>query len=426
MTPSVKVVFAYDEEEHYAPPHKISWETRKKHTSNERWIFIQCCGQMGNVEKRGEKKLITSRHPCKGNLFSSHLPATEKHHTGRMVLMRTNHSHIIKHCPPLALWNCCRAELPSWNGRWDSKDLRIPFTYVDTGCKEGRYQFTGCIDSDDDDNDVYDFAMCARPLGSIPKVKSKKSSSGPSSGDQTFVIENEKLMNPGVIKFTQQSVLKTFTDPLKPSLLDAMQQIFDGEIEIDDFPSIRVATRDNTTSIGGFYTCDNRRLLMFKVLRIKKIYVQWIGWTSEFDDKLRQNIKIDPETRVATNDEGIVDFRDDFIDDYCEHSVLNHGDSLFYIPEKFAGYLIGTEGRTIKAICRKRGTHITIRELSKSHRVNTFTDVMKISYSQDTESRKEYVPGDAKKEHVKMVRKLARRNYLEELALDACETMSPI
>ena len=125
-------------------------------------------------------------------------------------------------------------------------------------------------------------------------------------------------MDPKFIKFTQRSVLKTFTDSTKPSLLDAMQQIFGGEIDIDDFPSIRVATRNNTDSKCSFYTCDNRRLLMFKVLRIKKVYVQWIRWSSEFDGKLKQNIRLDPKTRVETDYQGIDAFRDDFVDKYFE------------------------------------------------------------------------------------------------------------
>ena len=154
---------------------------------------------------------------------------------------------------------------------------------------------------------------------------------------------------------------------------------------------------------------------MFKVLRIKKVYVQWIRWSSEFDGKLKQNIRLDPKTRVETDYQGIDAFRDDFVDKYFEHRVSNHGDSRLYIPEKCAGYLIGTEGRTIKAICRKHGAHISVRELSKGDPIGTLIDVTKVSYSEDTESRKEYVPGNAKKEHVKMVRKLYRRNFLKEL-----------
>lgn len=406
---SLCVDYAYDEEEHYAPPIRIQWVTRAKSSSHERWIFVQCCGQMGRIVRRGEEQLITSLYRCKGRQFSSNVEVTEHHHSGKLILMRTSYSQIVKHTPPLAQWNCCGAAIPRWDDSWDSRDKKIPFRRVDTGCKEGRYPNTGSVYSSSEDREI---ALCAKPLIRKPKAPTKSSnkSSGPSSGEQTVVTQVNKLMNPEQIKFTQASVLKTFSDSSKPSLLTAMQQIFDGYLNIEDFPRIRIASRGNKESPGYFYTCDNRRLLLFKIRRVKEVSVKWIQWTSEFDAKLCQNIRFHPQTRVMANTEGINAFRKVFVKLLFETSAENHDHSLLYIPKETVGYVIGTQGRTKEIISHKYATHVKIRPLPIQHHASALTDVVKISYREDLNAENEFVAGNTRKEHVKMVRKLLSRN----------------
>ena len=354
--------------------------------------------------------IITSFHQCKGNLFSSSTQVTKRHHPGRLKLLRTSFSHIRKFAPPLAKWDCCGEELPRWDDSWQSRDRKIPFSLVDNGCEPGQY----CETEPDDSISISsnDFALLAKPLVLKPKApkRSPKQSSGPSSGDQTVIIESNKLMNPQEIKFTQNSVLKRFSDPSRPSVLNTMKAILDGNIDIEEFPSIRVATPDNQDSPGRFYTCDHRRLLIFKVLRMEEVFVDWVEWTDEFTSKLRQRIVCDPQTRVKADRDGIDGFRDEFVEHYFEYSIKEQGDFRLYIPQKCAGYLIGTNGQTIRRFCHKYATHINVSALSKHHPVGSLFDIVVITYSEKEDAEIEYVPGKAKREHVKMVRKLLLRN----------------
>ena len=323
-SPSLEIDFSYDDEQHYAPPIRIKWVTRSINaTSYERWIFIQCCGQIGQKEEG----LITSRHPCKGQpdrgrFVSQTIEVTKKHHPGQLILKRITHSQVVKHKPPLAVWKCCGAKIPPWSEAWQSRYGKIPFELVDSGCKEGKYVNTGPFGSSVGDSGATsnrDVALRAKPIAQRPKApkKSAKKSSGPSSGEETVIIKNRKLMNPTDIKFTQKTVLKTFSDPSKPSVLELMQLIFDGAVNVEELPKIRVATPLNKEQPGNsFFSCDNRRLFLFKALLLKEIEVQWIEWTSEFDSKLDQNIRMDPETRMEASDEGLNAFRKDFIK-YC-------------------------------------------------------------------------------------------------------------
>lgn len=91
-------------------------------------------------------------------------------------------------------------------------------------------------------------------------------------------------------------------------------QISKGDIKIEQISTIRVATQRNSEK-GNFYTCDNRRLFVFRVLDIDEVKVEWIEWTAEFDDKLKQNIRFDSDSRFffKVGKEDILAYRNDFL-----------------------------------------------------------------------------------------------------------------
>ena len=297
--------------------------------------------------------------------------------------------------------------------------VKVDYAYDEEGCEKGAYRYTGSVDSSGSDEE--DVALMAKPLLRKPKTPKRlsKQSSGPSSGEQTFVIQDDKLMNPEEIRFTQMSVLKTFSDSSKPSLVTAMQQIFDGDLDIKHIPHIRVAQADESEAFpGSFYTCDNRRLLLFKILRVKEVSVQWIVWSSEFDSKLNQNITFDPDTRVMVKTDGDINaFRKVFVRMLFEKSAEHYESSLLCIPEEFVGYIIGIKGRTKGRLSYIYGTQIKIRVLADEHPASALSDVVEISYRENLNAKNKFVAGKARKEHVKMVRKLQRRkDDLENLS----------
>ena len=156
-------------------------------------------------------------------------------------------------------------------------------------------------------------ALVARPL----KRRTKPSSSGKSSGAETLVIEKDRAMDPRDIRFTQNTVERSFSDGRQ--LLDVMLEMFHGKMKIEEIPQIRVASRPGVSG-DEFYSVDNRRLLMFKILRIDEIHVTRILWTSEFDGKLRQNVPYDPITRVKLDQGGIKAFRNEVVRNIFETS----------------------------------------------------------------------------------------------------------
>ena len=143
---SLREDYRYDPDQHYAPPIRITWVTRSKKLSMERWVFVQCCGQTRKVAGH----IINSMTPCK----STRIPTTQRHHPGSLILLRTSHSNVVKNTPDLARWSCCGSFIPPWDDSWDSRDGKIPFSFVDNGCKPGRYDQDGDgspgSDSDED------------------------------------------------------------------------------------------------------------------------------------------------------------------------------------------------------------------------------------------------------------------------------------
>ena len=422
--PSLEIDFAYDDEQHYAPPIRINWITRGENrpTRDYKWIFIQCCGQIG----RKEGDVIISTHPCKS--LSDTIKSTEKHHTGQLILKRITHSQVVKHKPALAEWNCCfdenkkRKNIPRWNEAWESRDGKIPFELVDSGCKKGRYVNTGPSEFSVGDSCATtsrDVALRAKPISQRAPKKSASNSSGSSSGDQKEIIESSRLMNPQEVNFTQKNVKKTLSrteeDPEKyPPLMEAMHRIFDGVLSVERFKRIWVATRDDEDAPDNcFYSCDNRRLFLFKALLLTEIEVDWYKWMDDFKGKTKQNIRMNPEIRMEANDERIEAFREEFIQQRFQRSAEDEEDCQLYIPAECAGYLIGSKGRTIRRQCAIFATEISVSTLSQIHPGKSLgNDILQVAYSEKSKSKRKYVPGRAKKEHVKMVRKLLRKRGL--------------
>ena len=64
--------------------------------------------------------------------------------------MRTTRNQVRSRKPPLAVWNCCLESIENWQDHWSSRDQKIPFEIVDSGCKNGQWNEYE-IDSNDDD-----------------------------------------------------------------------------------------------------------------------------------------------------------------------------------------------------------------------------------------------------------------------------------
>ena len=409
--------FCYDPDQHFAPPIRIRWKTRSKILSKERWVFVQCCGQTRKVDSTEEGRIISSIHPCK---TLSLVKSTLKHYSGCLILKRSTNCEI--RLGVLAQWSCCGAEIPSWNDAWDSRDGKIPFEYVNAGCKDGRYNqdnLEGSLyDSDDDYVNISQSALIARPL-----KRRAKPSRGKSSGDQTFVLQKEKIIDPRKLKFTQNTVERNFSDGRV--LLDTMIQIFQGKTKIEDIPQIRVAARDNTDDEEKFYSADNRRLLMFKILRLDEICVTRIKWMDEFDVKLQQNVRFDPETRVKVDEDSISSFREElavkiFRENDAESDKENEETGPLYIPSSCAGYVIGTSGRTIRRIRGKFLVKLKLQnmhELPSKHPLPELIDVVAVTINKRKDEQRSN-PEAARKQILKMVSKLITRNKVSKNFID--------
>lgn len=394
---SIEVEYNYDSDKHFAPPIRIQWVARNQNRlTQERWIFIHCCGGIG-YEKRSN--VISSEYSCKSAKYE--VPVTKFHHVGRLNLLRTSHNQVVTRTPPLAKWSCCEEGIPRWDDAWSSRDGRIPFDLVDSGCLEGMYDCDAESASVPRAFKASTFALIAKPLKRKPKTHAcaGKTASHASSGLQTVLIEKDKVMNPFKIGFTQKSVLKQFSDKSLPSVLETAVLILKCELKVEEVPTIRVATRSNSED-DEFFTCDNRRLFLFKMLGIEEVNVDWIQWTSEFDDKLDQNIRFDPETRFNATKDDILACRDE-----CYFNLLIEGDSneIFQIPTNCVGYIIGSEGNTIKRLCLIFGANIGINQYPIS------SLLCSVLISRKKKARKAYQPVAAKKTIVKMVVKLLDR-----------------
>ena len=87
---------------------------------------------------------------------------------------------------------------------------------MNTGCKKGRYdqEQAHLGDSSDSDNDYSmfvrsDVALVARP---VVKRRPMKKPAGKSSGEETVVLEKDRLVDPRDVMFTQNTVERTFSD----------------------------------------------------------------------------------------------------------------------------------------------------------------------------------------------------------------------
>ena len=67
--------------------------------------------------------------------------------------MRTSRNQVKSRKPPLAVWNCCHVRIENWQDHWSSRDRKIPFEIVDSGCKDG--QWNEFENDSNEDEDVY-------------------------------------------------------------------------------------------------------------------------------------------------------------------------------------------------------------------------------------------------------------------------------
>ena len=137
--PGIKQEVAYDERRHWAPPMSIQWAlANSSRSSNERWVFIRCCGQIGRLSQEGIVKSILSCRKMRKDQIDA-IEVTNKHHNGRLRLGRTTRNQVKSRKPPLAVWSCCGEKIYNWQDHWSSRDSAIPFELVDSGCQDGRW-----------------------------------------------------------------------------------------------------------------------------------------------------------------------------------------------------------------------------------------------------------------------------------------------
>lgn len=462
--------FYYDPEKHLAPPIRIQWIKLSGNVLMERWVYAQCCGQTEKVRSSVDGRIISSVSPCRAHSISSSTPKTTgKHHPGTLVLKRCTRNEIIKHTPPLAEWSCCGAVIPAWDAAWDAPWCKqIPFEYVDTGCEDGPWdeeagekQDSKALESElvlaiqglGSKRLQSNLALAAKPVNRRSRSSSgissmggrsrsasgissfggrsrsgsgissyggrSRSASGIAPGDQMIVLEKGKLVDPQNVKFTQETVERSFSDG--SLLLDVMAQIFHGQLKINDIPEVRVAVRVDQDNQGMFYCLDNRLLLMFKLLRLDKVRVTLIEWMSEFDDKLEQNIPFDPESRVQLDKQGLRLFRKELVKRIVEWNEEEPEKCIpVYIPSKYAGYVIGASGKTIRLLEGKYGVKMYLEELKKlrkKHPVPNLTDMVAITI-QKRDGKENSNPNAARKQILKMVMKFQQSDDQKEKEKD--------
>ena len=300
----IKQECLYDESEHHASPVSLKWALPKgNRTNNEslvRWVFIRCCGQIGKVSEEG---IVHSTWSCTKN---RNINVADTHHSGRLILGRTTRSQVRARKPPLAVWSCCDMKIENWQASWDSKDFKIPFDFVNSGCKKGEWEERE-NGSESELEDEYSIRYHGVAYARVAKKRGVKHSN---NKPPTYNIINGdlELMVLDIIS-CQNSVLTKFTDGTP--LFVNMFKLWIGRLKVDDIPKIRVAKRQQM-----YYSIDSRRLFMYKALGIEKINVDEVEWMEEFDSKLRQNPRLldansHLEARFDAND--YISYRNYFI-----------------------------------------------------------------------------------------------------------------
>eukprot|EP00035_Acanthoeca_spectabilis_P009818 m.173366 g.173366 ORF g.173366 m.173366 type:complete len:309 (+) comp14846_c0_seq1:1864-2790(+) len=243
-------------------------------------------------------------------------------HPGEVMLERSTRAQVTKYRGTLAIarWLCCgEVALSTWCEGWDVQDSMgrqktpcpIPSCMFTRGCGKwdaavaahGQAVAPGC-------------ARLAQPMPS-PRRSGRSSNSSPSSGQELVYYGPEHLSVEEIMPTQRYVNLTTFTTP------DGLKNVFDVMMELIDpdcggypytlkstvdlfasppWPQIRVAESE-----GTYYSIDNRRLFMLKVLGVSDVLAEEVAWMHEFDSKLRQDkpSATEKSKHSRTNDTGV-------------------------------------------------------------------------------------------------------------------------
>ena len=309
----IRQVCEYDPNHHRAPPVELSWLTRNKRTAT-RWVFLRCCGRLGNEKSIDGATLITrstvyNRRSVTGAIarngcHNDQAHVTQRHHPGRLQLLtiRMSPSQLHKHgaVGGLARWSCCNAEVPAWLDHWSTLSGEVPFEVVDSGCVEGPWHEDLDVGTGDDDV----ARLAGLNVARVARAYRRPNNHGGANKKPEYVVLNESItISVEGIQSCQKSVKTAFTDGKK--LLQTMFELWTEQISISDLPRIRVAQRDEQ-----WFAIDSRRLFLLKVLGVQSAEFTEISWMEEFDSKLRQ-MALGPGQVDAKS--GIEPFRERFI-----------------------------------------------------------------------------------------------------------------
>lgn len=282
----------YNSEAHAAAPIQLSWVTRNGSRSNERWIFIRCCGQIGHIKSEGS---VEAPNEC-----SALRQPLDSHHPGQLELLRSTRAQVTKNRGklPIARWTCCGQELDTWDDSWGSRDGRIPWKYVANGCREG-------LATDDSAVQIVTPAqLVVQDFKLAPQARRRAAclaaSHGRSSGTQQEDLGDIDI-NPMEVRNTQETIHRLFSDG--SDVLETIRRIKAGALDVASLPKIRVAYDPSDIC----YSADNRRLFVFKVLGLLSIQARRVTWTKEFTDKLNQHQPScnDVQNHLSTSSESI-------------------------------------------------------------------------------------------------------------------------
>ena len=292
-------MYSYDPTEHHAAPVELRWVTRARTTSLTRWVFIRCCGALGNPypdDDGSGVQIVRSVQKCR----ASAQPA--KMHPGNMELLRVTSSSVRKHGNqlPMARWQCCgREAIHSWDACWDLLNQgRVPEELIRTGCRDWDTHTATqgiCLDNHMISAGIT-IAKVARPS---VRRSSGHGADGPSSGLEQLVLQAEVEVPVADLHPTQGFVcLDTFDAPGgKRNVFDFMLQLCIKEKlsglplaqclvrKLPTWPPVRIARHPDSCKL---FCCDNRRLFILKVLGCQSATAMEVAWMKEFDDKLRQ------------------------------------------------------------------------------------------------------------------------------------------
>eukprot|EP00392_Amoebophrya_sp_AT5.2_P012230 g12328.t1 len=204
--------------------------------------------------------------------------------------------------------------------------------------------------------------------------------------------------------FTQAHVASAFRDG--ETLLATAYELFVKNMDPLRLPKICVANRENEVQSTVYYSRDNRRLMIFKMLRLPTVPCELVYWKGDFDYRLRNRDTLVPLERqhYTTDDAGITKFRADFID-VLQAKAAARGNML-YVPRGTVGFILGSKRRTQMQMQAAYGVKINVPR--RAVQIDNF-DVVPI-FVEDKERIKKGGRVGCMRNIKKMVNKVEMRN----------------